>query len=154
MLKLLKMEINKWKYIVLNCIFNSINYYIYLKRYFEKCVTNDSSSIFWSTAALMIFFKEFLFVLKFIKCLFVTLVALKLYAGSQLTYYFPHPESNPVVAITYFKGWDDMVISRYLSLYFQSRWMLQPYRRVVVRHSGQTTEGKRAGFNIKALYLE
>ena len=52
MLKLLKMEkISENIY-----FFNTINYYIYLKRYFEKCVTNDYSSIFWSTAALMKFF--------------------------------------------------------------------------------------------------
>jgi len=31
--------------------FISNNYYIYLKRYFEKIVTNDFS-IFWRTAAL------------------------------------------------------------------------------------------------------
>ena len=40
---------------VKRCIFFLIfnNYFIYLKRYFEKCVTNDFFSIFWRTAALM-----------------------------------------------------------------------------------------------------
>ena len=32
--------------------FNSNNYFIYLKRYFEIFVTNDFFSIFWRTAAL------------------------------------------------------------------------------------------------------
>jgi len=33
-------------------IFNFNNYYIYLKRYFEKFRTNDFCTIFWRTAAL------------------------------------------------------------------------------------------------------
>ena len=36
----------------------SNKYYIYLKTYFEKIVTNDFFSIFWRTAALTCFFKH------------------------------------------------------------------------------------------------
>ena len=47
-------EISRWQKSKLKIcrFFISNNYYIYLKRYFEKCVTNDFLSIFWRTAAL------------------------------------------------------------------------------------------------------